>query len=227
MESWDPYYFLSLVSFLVGGASGFQGIYETYRKDSPRVAVTLPGFFYLISRGAVPSILFLLLYSRKIIEDNLFIWALACGTGVELILRSKISIKQTQEQGGNIQELLRGPLDLLRWYEALFLEYAAASIGERRKQFIERNLPKQEFLETYRQIYDNIYAWPQEITRREIEGELEKLKIEFENDLIKIVISENDKIIIEQRYRLLLGYKLLNIVGQRGFRTLFPPPSSE
>jgi hypothetical protein len=225
MESWDSYYFLSLVSFLVGGASGFQGMYETYRKDSPRVAITPTGFLYLVSRGALPAILFLLLYSRKIIDNNFFLWALACGTGVELILRSKISIKQTQVQEGNIQELLRGPLDLLRWYETLFLDYAAPAIGEKRKQFIERNLPRQEFLVIYREIQNNTYAWPQEITRREIEGALDKLKAEFENDLAKIVNPGNDKIIIEQRHRLLLGYKLLDIVGQRGFKILFPPPA--
>ena len=41
----DWNYLYSVVAFVIGGLAGFQGVYERYKKDSPKAAITLPGFF--------------------------------------------------------------------------------------------------------------------------------------------------------------------------------------
>lgn len=144
----DWNYLYSLVAFVIGGLAGFQGVYERYKKDSPKASTTLAGFFYLLSRASFPAGIFSGLYASGSIERNLLVAALACGTGAELFLRSKIFIKQEQRGPGNVEDLLRGPLDLLRWYQNLLLEGASTSLAQSKKTFVDRHLPDAiQFLE--------------------------------------------------------------------------------
>lgn len=208
------------VTFLVGVAAGFQGIYNTYEKDSPAVALTLPGLLYLVSRGGVPASFFLFLHAEKLIHGNLLLWALACGTGVEIVLRSKILIRQSHDKNGRVEELLRGPLDLLKWYESLLLENAAPVIGEKRKTFVEASLPPHDFDRICQNVIENIEAWPSEKARTAIQDTIKELQEKYELDLATADNPHTGEASLKQKYRLLLGYRLYNVVGRRGFKTL-------
>jgi hypothetical protein len=100
----DLDYLWGFLSFLIGLAAGYQGVYERYGRDSPGASCVLPGFIYLSSRGAVPALTFILLYGSGAINTYLFLYALACGTGIEVVLRSTFYVKQVQ-RGGSVEEL--------------------------------------------------------------------------------------------------------------------------
>jgi len=225
MDRVDPAYYLVIISLLIGWAVSFQRIYETYKKDSFRALTTISVLVYFLSRGVAPACLFVFLYSSHWIESNLIWWAVACGTGFEIVLRSQLSIRRTQDRDGNIQEILTGPLDLLRWYETLLLDEAAPAIGEQRKQFIENYLSNKKFIDLCKEVLNNIPAWPRESTRDRIEHEIKQLQARFEQELAVLENAEKHEQTeeIDQRYCLKLGYKILDIVGQKGFKTLCLP----
>jgi hypothetical protein len=62
----DWNYLYSIVAFVIGGLAGFQGVYERYKKDSPKASTTLPGFFYLLTRATFPAGVFAGLYVSPI-----------------------------------------------------------------------------------------------------------------------------------------------------------------
>jgi hypothetical protein len=202
----DWNYFYSLLAFLVGLAAGFQGIYERYQKDSLRASVTFPGIFYLLTRGAVPALIFVTLYGYRIIESRLLLQALACGTGAELVLRSRVYVKQEQKDG-SIEELLRGPFDLLRWYQNLFLESIADFLAETRKRFVKTNLPEEmDFLALCDRVLSNMGAWPSQQAMTDMETAVNKLNEEFDKEQQK----GTSGLELEKKFRLKLGYLILN-----------------
>jgi|GEM_PF-1754266 len=175
----DWNYLYSLVAFVIGGLAGFQGVYERHKKDSPKASTTLAGFSYLLTRALFPSTIFGGLYAAKLVDSKLLITSLACGTGAELFLRTKIFIKQEQKAAGSIEDLLKGPLDLLRWYQNLLLEAASTSLAESKKEFVEKNLPATlGFEELCQRVFTNIDAY--DPPPEELKTEVEKLKDEFE-----------------------------------------------
>lgn len=212
----DWNYLYSLAAFLIGGLAGFQGVYERYRTDSAKASTTLPGFSYLFTRAVFPAGVFAVLYGTRAVETNLAIIALACGTGSELFLRSKVYIRQ--EQGpGNIEELLKGPLDLLRWYQNLFLEAAASGLADRRKKFLKKHLPPTEGVQVlYDTVLNNMDAWPDQQLMTDLKAEVEKLVKEFNE---KALAGGSDDQ-LEQKYKFKLGYLIYNRVGAKGFKTL-------
>lgn len=213
----DWNYLYLLLSFLVGLLAGFQGVFERYKKDSLRASFTSPGIFYLFTRGAVPALIFAGLYSNRIIETKLWLQALACGTGAEVVLRSRVYVKQAQREGANIEELLRGPFDLLRWYQNLFLESIAGRLAISRKKFVEGSLPKEiNFLDLCQRLRNNVGAWPDPQAVSVIEAAVNKLKEEFDTERQKGIQPGE----LEQKYRLKLGYLILNLAGENGFKTL-------
>jgi hypothetical protein len=81
---------------------------------------------------------------------------LACGTGAEVVLRSRVYVKQAQKDGSP-EEFLRGPFDLLRWYQNLFLEAISNPLAESRRRFVGKNLPKEiDFLALCDRVLNNI-----------------------------------------------------------------------
>ena len=117
----DFTYLYAFVSFGVGLLSGLQAVYSRYPTDSFSAALTVPGSFYLFTRGALPGIVFSVLYHSGTIQSNLFLFALGIGVTWESALRSQFLLKQSPKPGGGIDELVKGPLDLLRWYQDIFL----------------------------------------------------------------------------------------------------------
>jgi|SRR5882724_900291 hypothetical protein len=209
-------YLYSIVAFLIGGLAGFQGVYERYKKDSAKASVTLPGFSYLLTRAVFPAGIFAALYASQVVQTNLLVSALACGTGAELFLRSKIFIKQEQKGAGNVEDLLKGPLDLLRWYQNLLLEAASTSLAQSKKVFVDKHLDRTvEFQELCERVFKNIEAY--DPPPADLKTEVEKLKDEFEK---KKGAAGGDPAKLEQQYRYKLGYLVYNHVGRKGFNTL-------
>lgn len=210
-------YLYSIVAFVIGGLAGFQGVYERYKKDSFKASTTLPGFAYLLTRGLFPAAIFAGFYAAHLIENNLVVTALACGTGAELFLRSKIFIKQEQKGAGNVEDLLKGPLDLLRWYQNLLLEAASTSLAQSKKAFVEKHLPESVgFEELCQRVFKNIDAY--DPPPADLKTEVEKLKDEFEEKVGKEGASNHAK--LDHRYRYKLAYLVYKHVGRKGFNTL-------
>lgn len=175
----DWNYLYAIVAFAIGSLFGLRDVYERYKKDYLKASTTLPGFAYLLTRGIFSAGVFSLLYARHLVENNLLISALACGTGAELFLRSKIFIKQEQKGTGNIEDLLKGPLDLLRWYQNLFLEAASTGLAQSRKAFVDKHLPAAvKFQDLCERVLRNIEAYNP--PRPDLKTEIEKLKEEFD-----------------------------------------------
>ncbi|MGH9905041.1 MAG: hypothetical protein ACRD8U_05575, partial [Pyrinomonadaceae bacterium] len=105
----DLNYSYSLLSLLVGVLSGFQLIAEKYRESPFRAAWTWAGWGYLGLRGLVSCVLYLGLYLSSYwlsVFKNwpLLLVALFCGTGAEIILRTKIFIRERKKSGGGVEE---------------------------------------------------------------------------------------------------------------------------
>ncbi len=212
----DWNYLYSVVAFVIGGLAGFQGVYERYKKDSPKAAVTLPGFFYLLTRALFPAAIFAGTYASGLIGRNLLVTSLACGTGAELFLRTKIFIKQEQKGPGNIEDLLKGPLDLLRWYQNLLLEAASTSLAHSKTIFVNKHLPDAvTFQDLCERVFQNIDAYNP--PPADLKSEVEKLKDEFER---KKTLGVVDPATLEKSYRFKLSYLIYNHVGRNGFKTL-------
>jgi len=113
----DPHYAFSAVAFIVGVAAGGQDVSSRYPADTVKSSFTVPGLFYLATRGAVPAALFAAAYYNHWIQTWLFLCALGFGAGAEAFLRSQFLVKQSTAPNGGIEEVLKGPLDLLRWYQ--------------------------------------------------------------------------------------------------------------
>jgi len=213
----DLNYLYSFVSFLIGLLAGFQGIYERYQNDSVTALSTLPGVSYLISRGTVPAAIFIFLYAKGyLLGSELFLQALACGTGAELVLRTRFYVKQSQKDG-SIEELVKGPFDLLRWYQGLFLESIARYLAASRKKIVRDLLPKNVDVQTLLdRVLSNLGAWPNPQTSGELETALNKMKTEWQDESRRAGTPP----ILEQKYKDKLGYLLLNKIGASGLKTL-------
>lgn len=210
-------YLYSIVAFAIGGLAGFQGVYERYKKDSPKASTTFAGFAYLLTRAVFPAGIFAGLYGSQVVQTNLLVSALACGTGAELFLRSKIFIKQEQKGTGNVEDLLKGPLDLLRWYQNLLLEAASTSLAQSKKTFVEKHLDHAvEFQDLCERVFKNMEAY--DPPPADLKAEVEKLKEEFEKK--KAAIGSADPARLEQQYRVKLGYLVVHHAGRKGFNTL-------
>jgi hypothetical protein len=202
---------------IVGLLSGFQGIYERYHVDSLRAGATAPGFFYLVTRAALPSVLFVVAYSYNLISsDMLLLKALGFGTGTEVLLRSRVYVKQTEKGSAQLEDLLRGPLDLLKWYQDLFLGLAAARLAEIRREFIDNHLPSgRSFTDLRIDVLNNLGAWPNEDERNKLDSALSTLQVKYVTEK-----GEGKNGQLDQKYRLKLAYLILEGFGKRGFKTL-------
>jgi hypothetical protein len=207
----DWNYLNSLAAFLIGSLSGFQAIHVRYPTASIRAARTIPGSFYLFTRGALPASIFVALYHYGLIKSYLFLYSLALGTGAEAFLRSQILVRQSTKEGGGVDELLRGPLDLLRWYQDVFLVAISTVDARQSLEFVKTHLPREDFKSLCRRVRDNLGAFHEPIAG--LEQAVEKLVVEFDSD--------GDELTKNDRYRLKLGYTVLRLAGKPNFKTLF------
>jgi hypothetical protein len=223
----------SLLAFVIGGASGIQDVFEKYRRESVPAIATRAGVFYLFSRGVFPAVVFLILLRNGTLKDHLWAYSIVIGTGAELFMRSSFYIKQTPRPEGGIDELLRGPLTLLKWYQNLFLvEFVSAELTTKRLTFVVTHLPSHDFQTLCTIVTKNLDAWTDEGGRAAVERKVVELSEAFERerpragDLAAIlrdqaVPSRSPSSQLDELYRRKLGFAVLNIGGQTIFKTLF------
>ncbi len=174
----------------------------------------MPGALYVVTRGTASSLLFVGLYAPHVIDSNLWAWALGCGASAELVLRLKVYVKQMQTVDGGIEELLRGPFDLLRWYENLFLQFMAGALAGDRRRFVEAHLPRGfDFRALAGRGLSNLGAWPDSQVGALIGMDIDKLTVEFGALTTPPVDSD-------LQFRMKLGYRILDRVGRNGFKAI-------
>jgi hypothetical protein len=223
----DVNYFYSLLSFLVGAVSGFQFVAEKHREAPFRAAWTWAGRLYLFLRGLVSAVVFLILYlssSRFSIIRNwpLPLVALACGTGAEIILRTKIFIREKKKPGGGVEEVFLEPLKLLLWFQDFFLtkigEQLKISRARAKRDRLKANLPKDiGFPDLCKLVTANLRAFdPNTIEVQQIheiiQALLQAYQLQIQSGLSPVLCDDD--------FKHTLGYKLLHHVSEAQFLLL-------
>lgn len=198
------------LAFIIGLAAGFQGIYEKYSNNTRGAVATLPAALYLLTRGAFPAALFFASIGQELLKMPLGVQALAVGAGSELFLRSSFYVRQAQVDG-KTEALLKGPLDLLRWYQNLLLDAAGPGANRRRRRFLEENLPVGDFAALSNTILMNLGALNDPAQRTKVSVELQRLRQEFAG---QTQTPELDAI-----YRRTFAYFILDL-GEANFMAL-------
>jgi hypothetical protein len=196
--------------------AGFQGVHNRFKPESFTAANSWWGRLYLLSRGLLASALFLAAVVNGVVKDNHLFWALIYGATSELIFRTRFYIKET-EKDGRTSDLIKGPFDLIKWYQDLFLEKASQSLAEARKQFIKSNLPQSvSFPDLCVRVVRNLNAYPTEKaeTVAVIASEVAKLREMYKESCDKSSASPDQ---LNQEYSELLGYAALNADGKKCF----------
>jgi hypothetical protein len=189
----DYTYCWAFVAAVIGGAAGFQGIYESYRKDSFSGIRCTPGLLYLLSRAAVPAATFCGLYATGLVTTNLWLWALVSGTGSEALLRSNFFIKKadmpSQQAAAGSKEaeiqpdVMFGPLDLLKWWQDLALTSLGPHLGRDRLTFVKKYTPTfDNFPKLCGLIKDNLGSLQDTKLAAEVRVQVDQLCGEYQND---------------------------------------------
>lgn len=207
----DHKYAYSAVSFLIGVAAGVKDVSSRYPADAIQASRTPPGLAYLASRGALPAVLFATAYYNQWVTAWLFLVAAAFGVGAEVFLRSQFLVRQSAGPNGGIDELLKGPLDLLRWYQDKCLGSIDTTRARKRREFIKNNLPDEEFLVLCDRVLTNQAAFVNE--NPTLVAKIDELKSEYE--------KTDKSAAVNKRCGEKLGYKVLHLVGEKNFITLF------
>jgi hypothetical protein len=157
-------------------------------------ATTAPGALYLGSRGLVPGGTFALLYAGDIFAGRgpLWVWALICGTGSEVLLRSNFFIKKAELPGvggptsqpqPQTQDIMVGPLDLLKWWQDLALSYIGTHLSAKRLRFVDKNTPEtSDFPLLCSTTQDRIGGLTDQAVAQELKGKITDLCNEFKQD---------------------------------------------
>jgi hypothetical protein len=162
--------------------------------------------------------------SNGAFKGSVWVYALAVGTSAELFLRSSFYIKQTTKEGGGGVEVLRGPLDLLKWYQNLVLfEMVSTRLAAKRLVFVRTNLPNGDFQTLCTIVQNNLEAWPDEDGRTTVDAKIAELREAFERERARSATSAQaaETLQLDEMYRRKLGYAVLNAGGQTIFKTLF------
>ncbi|MDQ6891133.1 MAG: hypothetical protein M3167_00425 [Acidobacteriota bacterium] len=194
----------------MGAASGFQSIYERHKSSTRGALFSAPGLLYLTSRGALPAAAFCAALA-ELKFGHPFWTALGAGTGIELFLRSTFFIRRTSAA----EDLLKGPLDLLRWYEALLLTQAERGASRRRKHVLKKHLPNDPFPDLCSRARQNVGAISDQEQRTQITDHIRQLELKYDADTRVLAVKQAE-------YRLELGYVLLDY-GESTLRTLVEP----
>ena len=212
----DWNYLYAIASFAVGAAAGYQGISERYNKDATSAALTSMGLLYLFTRGCVSAVAFTALYAAGYLQKWLLLSALACGTSTEIVLRSTVFVKQARTPDGGFDELLKGPFDLLKWYQGKFLESIAGQLARKRKKTVRKLLLSgKSFAELMGLFRKNRDAWPDRRALAKLEVDVERLEAELNTAHQNGELEPPD-----DRFQQKLGYLILNHLGKDGINTL-------
>jgi hypothetical protein len=209
-------YSWSVLAFTFGALAGYQGIYDVYGPDSNRALRAFPGVLYLLTRGGLPALVFIALYQYGVIKQFPWLQAAACGAGWEIFLRSRIYVRQVRS-GGGMEELFRGPFDLLRWYQNLFLTGIDNRLAKEKIAFVANALPAGvDFPALVDQVLGRLDAWSNREITAKLQKVIAKLTTEFERELAEKHTPEKT----DQKYRYQLCYALTNELGRDGTQTI-------
>lgn len=231
----DWTHFLSVLSFAIGVAAGFQGIYERYPDFAVRAAWTRPGRLYLATRGVLPAAVFCFSKAQGFMAEEPFALALICGGGAEILLRTRLHLRTTTTKEGahtsategvqaeenetaseaNARVAAVGFFDLLKFWQNYFLKLIQPKYATWRIDLVERHDPKLPFLTVLEQIEHHLPAFNLDATEKAtVSEQLTNVKQKHETEPAR-----------QERYRRMLLYVILNNLGEEGFRAIFPLPS--
>ncbi len=212
-----PIFWWSFLAAGVGVLSGFQGVYERYPNESPLLAVRPWGILYLLSRGALPAVIFLTIPASQAERFHPAVLALGLGVSAELVLRLVLFIKQSKAEGGTSTDVLVGPFDLLRWYQDLFLDRLGILVGEWRQDSVHNAIPLgMDFDSLCQQVENQLLLIQRDAAHEELKRVVRSVRDEFDR-----AQDAPDK---EQRFKERLGFRIRNVVGERELRMLFRCP---
>lgn len=215
----DWNYSFGILSFIIGSLAGFQGVYEVYGPYSGRALMVRPGIFYLVTRGLFPAIVFAAFYHYRIVVQFLWLQAIACGGGWEVFARSKIYIKKVRPADDGVEDLLKGPLNLVRWYQGLFLKLIDGTFAKEKIVFIQRNLPQGvNFPKLSSRILNRIEAWTDDELKTKVRSGITRLATTYDTEKKAVLNSELDE--FDEKFRYTLCYMLLNLVTKSEIITL-------
>ncbi len=223
----DLNYSYSFLSFAVGTLSGFQFVAEKHRKSPFRAAWTRAGFVYLAIRGLIASIAFLALYASSVVEKRLLVWALVTGASAELILRTKIFVREKPNPKGGVEEIMLGPLNLLVFFQNFFLARIEEELtplelkqkiakAKQKIEFLKVNLPSGTFEEFCQTVERNLEAFEPGSIVDEIHAEVELLGTAY----VEGFESENKASSYDDEFKYELAYRILHLLEEEGFLIL-------
>lgn len=232
MSHMDLNYSYALISFLVGILSGFQTIAERYKRSRLRAVLTRGGLLYLGLRGLISAAVFSALYLSSfywssVVHNRPLLWAFVCGTGAEVILRSKIFVREKETSAGGVEEVMRGPLNLLISFQNLFLDLIEEELtplelkskiarADKRIEALRLELPKDKFEDVCERIEMNLDAFDDQTIVQNVTEAIQQMRAEYEAGTLSNLTSG----VYEDKFKYKLAYKLLKLVGEDGFRTL-------
>jgi len=208
------------VSALVGILAGFQGIYERFGSDSWKATVTRWGLLYLATRGALAAAAFFAVPLIPVLTQPPILRALAAGAGSEGILRSRFYFKRGKKKGTDVlQEVIRGPFDLLRFYQDFFLTTIEDNERWATIALVEGIAERwKSFAEMCTVVERKLLAWSES---KDVGVALRKavadLRARFDRDARR-KDGAADPSVIDREYRCLLCYKIEEHLGEKGLR---------
>lgn len=190
---------------------------ERFKDDYLIALRTPPGVIYLLTRGLSSALFFLGLYHFGYIKNYLILQAPAIGIEAEIFFRSRVCMRKTQKKGNDIEELSRGPYDLLLWYQGLFLKYIPPHLIESRANFAEKIAEGElTFLELCNNVDNSLSALSDKLVESKVKEGIVKLKRKFKKEQQE----NNDWNKLEEKCKHDLGFLLLDLVGRKITRVL-------
>jgi hypothetical protein len=121
-------------TFLVGTVAGFQGLVARVPAEWSMALRTMYGSFYIVARGALPAILYVVLHRFRLLNlSNPVFEVLLLGGGSETFLRSRVLLIFKSAGPGQIPtEETKGPLDLVFWFQQFFIDRATSVLATQR-----------------------------------------------------------------------------------------------
>jgi hypothetical protein len=217
--NWDWNYAYGVVSFVVGALAGFQAIYDRY-KDEFGSAVNTPfGYCYLLSRGLIPAILFLVLYGTNRVHSYLFGLAIGLGLGTEAILRSQVQIKSRPAKNALATEnTFMGFFNLLEWYQKFILQQINTRMAAKRQEIVRHAVQRVPECMPFPRVCEivkiNADALSDDKEIKVVKEEIEKQLGEYIQEIERGGGGEGTPE-MQNRYQSKLGYWIYNKAGRR------------
>lgn len=205
-----------LAPIVIGWASGFQVVCAEFPSDALRSLRKLPTWAYLLSRAGLAVAAYGLWFQTK--QQHDWLAALGCGAGAEIVLRSQFQLWQKKPSGRAKAEAVSwGVVNLLEWYQKLWLKMTGASLATERLAFIaDLTTGQVDFHAAVKRARNKAKAWKPDVVRQQINEKLDEIDKAFAKE-------SNPTATKHIEYIETLGYALLDLVGRENTRVLLSP----